>query len=463
MLERVDAARWKFTCVAVPLLTLACGGTTLSNDDASPRGSDAGSTDCVLAREGDVLVRTPAELEALRDHHLVSGDLTVACPDCTTLAPLACLEEVGKLLRIVGSDQLESLQGLSALRRLGVLSQEGGLAIGPERDPLETPGNARLRTLGGLGPLELVAGRVEVRKNPELRDLSGLFGLHQIAGSIFLEDNDALGSLADLSELWSVRGTLEIADNDALVDLTGLGSFVQTTGLGIRDNDALTTLSGLGRFWGQTSDLTVDIANNPLLADVTALENVQGTVRGLTFMNNASLRAVALNSELSIVTSGLVVRNNAVLESFTAPGLTHVDSALQIDSNPLLTTLDLGAPVSVGGLFLMNNGALRDTAAFAEVRLVSNLVLIESNGVLESVRLPELQEVGGDIRIDANPALVGFDLGALRSAESIQLRYNGLLPSCQAAALLTAVPTARESRQCDNAPDECVNECPPPP
>jgi hypothetical protein len=464
MVVRADEARCTLAGgAAVALLLLGCGGTTLSKDDRSTGGSDAGSTTCALSHEGDLVVRTPAELDALRDHRLVTGDLIVDCPDCVTLAPLACLEEVGTMLSIVGCDQLETLEGLSALRRVGLGGDNGGLAIGFYFTPWETSGNAHLRTLDGLGPLEFVEGRIDVQKNPELRDLSGLAGLSNIAASVYLVDNDSLPSLEDLSDLWSVRGVLEIADNDALVDLTGLGSFSHTRGLAIRGNDALVSLSGMNRFWGQSSDLALDVADNPLLTDVTALKNVHGTIRQLGFSGNASLRAVSLNPELAILSSALIVRGNATLESFALPGLTHVGATIDIEENPLLATLDLGAPASIGGLYLLENGALRDTAALAKVRLVTGPVLIENNSLLERVTLPELQEVGSDVRIIANPMLTGWELGALRRAEWIHVIYNQLLPSCVAADLLSSVAMTALSMQCDNALDECATECPPRP
>lgn len=274
---RVRAAKARFTFVhgaAAAALALGCGGTTLSSNDDPRGGGDGGSQPCTLTHAGDLVVRTPAELEALRDHHLVDGNLIVDCPECTTLAPLECLEEVGTMLSIVGCNRLESLGGLSALRRVGLRHSNGGLGIGFYFVPWETSGNARLGTLAGLGPLELVEGRIDVRKNPELRDLSGLVGLEHVAGSVYLADNDALPSLEDLSALQSVSGTLEIADNDALLDLAGLGSFVQSRGLGITGNGALATLAGLDNFWAESSDLVLDISGNPLLVDVTALENV---------------------------------------------------------------------------------------------------------------------------------------------------------------------------------------------
>jgi hypothetical protein len=464
MVVRVDPARWTLVWgAAVALFAAGCGGTALSKDDDSTGGGDVGATTCTLSHEGDLVVRTPAELDALRDHRLVSGDLIVDCPNCTTLTPLACLEEVGTMLSIVGCDQLESLEGLSALRRVGLGDDNGGLAIGFYFEPWETSGNARLRTLDGLGPVEFAEGRIHVQKNPELRDLSGLAGLTNIGASLYLVDNDSLPSLEDLSELWSVRGVLEITDNDALVDLTGLGSFSHARGLGIRGNDALVSLSGLNRFWGESSDLALDVADNPLLTDVTALKNVQGTIRQLGFSGNASLRAVSLNPALAILSSALIVRGNASLASFALPGLSHVGSLLQIEENPLLATLDLGAPASIGGLYLLENGALRDTAAFAEVRVVTNTVLIENNAVLERVTFPELQEVGSDVRINANPMLTGWELGSLRRAASVQVMYNGLLPSCVVADALSSVATTAPSLQCDNALDECANECPPRP
>jgi hypothetical protein len=463
MVARAEESRFTLAYgAAIAALSFGCGGTTLSNNDDPEGGGGLGSQTCTLSHDGDVVVRTAAELKTLRDHHFVSGDLIVDCPDCTTLAPLACLEEVGKMLSIVGCHQLESLEGLSALRRVGLAGSGGGLGIGFYYVPWETAGNARLRTLDGLGPLELVEGRIDVRKNPELRDLSAFAGL-QRAGSLYLEDNDALTSLEDLGALQSLRGTLALEDNDALVDLTGLGTFSQTTVLRISGNDALVTLSGLHGFWGESSNLQIDISNNPALSDVTVLEHVQGTIRELGLRGNPSLRDVSLNPALAILSGWLIVSDNASLESFALPGLTHVASALQNDKNPLLATLDLGAPTSLGSLNLSENGSLRDTAAFAEVRLVTENVVIAGNPLLERVTLPELQEVGERLRINSNPVLAGFDLGALRRAESISVIYNALLPSCRVSELLSSVATTVTPSQCDNAPDECASDCPPRP
>lgn len=464
MAARVDGVALALVRGALAvLLALGCGGTTLSKDDRTGGDPDGGSTACTKAHEGDLVVRTPVELEALRDHRFVSGDLIVDCPDCTTLEPLGCLEEVGKMLSIVGCDQLESLDGLSALRRAGLRDQNGGIAIGFYFVPWETSGNARLRTLDGLGPLELVEGRVDVRKNPELRDLSGLRGLKNIAGALFVVDNDALGSLEDLSELQSTRGAFDVSDNDLLVDLSGLGALDRVLSFSVTGNDALVTFAGLDNFWGTSGSLDVHVSSNPVLEDVTALENLQGTLFGLQFSDNDSLRAVSLNPNLSILSAGLTLTDNLVLESFSAPGLTHVAEGIHIEDNAALTTVDVGAPASIGGLFLRDNGALSDTSTFAEVRVMTDLVLIEGNTVLERVSLPELQEVTADFRIAANPALTGLDLGALRSVERLEVTYNPLLPSCLVQDLLSSVASTGTPLACDNAPDGCAVACPPRP
>jgi hypothetical protein len=455
------------SCASVAALLLGCGGTTLSHDDrtggsgGSGAGAGGGQNACPLSHEGDLVVRTPAELEALRDHRLVDGDLIVDCPECTSLEPLGCLEEVGKMLSIVGCDRLESLEGLSALRRVGLLGDNGGLGIGFFFVPWPTSGNARLRTLDGLGPIEAVDGRIDVRKNPELRDLSALSGMSYLAGSLYVDDNDALASLEDLSELESTRGALHLTDNDALVDLAGLGSFAEASGLNVSENDQLVTLGGLDGFWGRSADLAVEIVNNPLLADVTALKNLSGTLRSVSFRGNASLGEVSLGSYVEILSGSLSVADNTTLRSFTVPGLTHVGQAIHIERNPVLEVLDIGAPVNVLSVAFVGNDALRDTTPFAALRLVSDYVFVEDNALLSQVTLPELQEVL-DLRIQGNPALTSFDLDALRSAERISIAYNENLPSCLVEELLASVPSMFPF-ECGNAADACAIECPPRP
>jgi hypothetical protein len=291
----------------------------------------------------------------------------------------------------------------------------------------------------------------------------GLAGLRHIAGALFVEDNDALTALEDLAELESTRGVVHIADNDGLVDLTGLGSFGRALALWITENDALETLAGLDSFWGQSADLSVGVSNNRALTDVSALGKLEGTLYDIGFSGNASLREIRLHPSLAIVSGALGLSDNAALERFEAPGLTHVGQNINIETNPVLEFLDLGAPTSVGNVMIHGNGALRDTTALADVRIVGNAFVIENNTALERVTMPELQEVSGSLRISANRLLTGFELGALRQAGTVQMTYNSLLPSCLVKELVETIASSSAAQTCGNAPDECAIECPPRP
>jgi hypothetical protein len=447
------------------LVAASCGGSAVSNrseDDGEAGAGATNGTDCPGVREGDVTVTTPAELERLRGVGLVTGDLDVVCAECETLEPLGCLAEVGRMLVITGCDRLESLAGLSRLRRLGLRDENGGLGLGFHFQPFYALGNARLKTLEGLGPLERVEGRVHVFKNPVLADLSGIAAVSDVAGAFYVEENPSLESLESLRGLRSVRAGLSITDNDALVDLTGLEDLWAVGNLAVSNNDSLRTLAGLNDFLELTWTPLIAVLGNPVLEDVSQLSRIGGTLHAIRFTDNAALREIVLSEYIEVIESDLTIRENAGLERFELPGFAY-GGDVSIQRNPALSTLDIGAPIAIGNLSFAENGALFDTSAFDEVRLVDGYVLIDNDPTLERVGLPELQEVTDFLEIRSNASLRELGLDSLRRAEWISITNNPDLPSCVVTQVLSTVTTPSPPMTCENGPDECFTECPPRP
>lgn len=445
------------------LLAAGCGGSAVSHDDgrggAGAPPSDGTELECAGVREGDVTVTTRAELDRLRGVGLVTGDLIVACPECESLEALDCLAEVGKMLAVAGCDRLESLSGLSRLRRLGLLQANGGLGIGFCFAPFEPLGNARLRTLEGLGPLERVEGRVHVFDNPVLGDLAGIAPVLDVAGAFYIEGNPSLESLESLRGLRSVRAGLSVTDNDALVDLTGLDDVWAVGNLAVSNNDSLRTLAGLNDFLDLTWTPLIAVYGNPVLEDVSQLSRIGGVLHGIRFIDNDALGEVVLSESIEIVESDVTIHDNARLERFELPSLAYAGD-ISIQKNPVLSTLDIGAPVALRNLILTENGSMTDTSSFDEVRLAEGYVLIGRNPELETVTLPELQEVSDFFEVSSNPVLTGLDLPAFRSAGRVSISYNPELPSCLVDSVLAAIATESAGLSCDNAPDGCEVACP---
>jgi hypothetical protein len=447
---------------------MGCGSTPAASvherDPVLP-GNDAGrrvdaGPGCGGVVDRDVTVRTPAELEALRGQSLVAGNLIVACPDCETLEPLGCLTEVGLMLSVVGCDRLRSLEGLSALRRLGLAGPNGGLAIGFFFEPWDTHGNAELRTLSGLGPLERAVGRIDVRDNPKLEDLVGIASVRELQGAMFLTHNPSLASLQSLDGL-AVVNSLSIEDNDALVDLHGLEHVVALGLLAIQGNERLATLAGLDHPWQFSESVSqLGIADNPALTDVSALSKITGLNFAVRFLRNSALREVVLSDTIHTLASDLNVQGNSVLERFELPGLAYVDRDVTVADNPALTVVDIGRPLHVGPLTITGNAALPDTRAFEGIRIADGYVRLSDNTALSTASLAEMQEISGYLEVRGNPNLETLDLRALRSAASVTVERNARLSNCAVDPMAARVAAAYPPTVCDNAADSCERICP---
>lgn len=148
--------------------------------------------------EGHALIESEADLASFEGYTEITGFLQIAnSQDLVCLDRLACLEVVGRDLRIQQNAALQSTEGLRNLRKLGA-------AYGPLPDPtIYVAENASLERLRGLGVTRSLIAQLVLWKNPALVAIEGpeLPGLR----SLSLLENPRLESLGSLQADHSVR------------------------------------------------------------------------------------------------------------------------------------------------------------------------------------------------------------------------------------------------------------------
>ena len=268
-----------------------------------------------------------------------------------------------------------SIQGVSRTVPLGALQTISG--------SLEL---TSIRVQDGQGSWKVDGGTlVEVSSNltfseleqfdmPNFQDLTtaGVLAFHNVTFGPDLVHIDELWP-----KLWKVN-TLDITN-------TSLTSFGPTSILLspldatfeayviANANSRLTTLSVIG-YGDNNPTVHVDIHNNNKYLSVDLPDIVTGL---LNVDNVGDLHANALvnlgspNDEFSVQS----ISNNWFTK-LTFPNLTTVHGEVEIDSNPLLSELDLGGLLSVTSLRITNNSALRD------------------------IELPTLQAIGSSLYIE---------------------------------------------------------------
>lgn len=342
----------------------------------------------------------------------------------TNLGPtgLSNLATVGNRLDINGNPQLTSVGTLSSLSSVATI-------FAFQNDPLLTTIDARNAVLGGFyldgdvaltsfrfGSLPSTATTAFIRNSPLLSDIGpdGLSALKNVTGELRV-DGTALTSLGPtgLSNLTSVDGFIRLSNNPLLTSFGSLSQLTRAAYLEVQNDPLLTAIDApnavLGGFY-LDGDVAVTsfrfgplpspisaafIRNSPLLSDIgpdglSALTQVTGELRidgtALTDLGPTGL------SNLTSVGGYLRLRTNPNLASVgSLSQLSHITLGLDVEGDPLLTSLDFPALTSLTELYVATNAGLT------------------------SVSAPLLPALGTSITINGNPALTQIDLAALGS------------------------------------------------
>ncbi len=159
--------------------------------------------------EGDYLISTMEELEAIAGYTKVTGNLTIKEASAslfTNLDALACLTSVEGNLFINTNESLSNIDGVSRLESIGI-----GLLF---------YSNPALTNIDGLSSLNSVDDWVIIFSNAALTTLDGLENISAIGGAIVIVGNAALESV-DMPSLCEINnGTIAEAGLNISNNLT---------------------------------------------------------------------------------------------------------------------------------------------------------------------------------------------------------------------------------------------------
>ncbi|MCF0040673.1 T9SS type A sorting domain-containing protein [Dyadobacter fanqingshengii] len=209
-------------------------------------------------------------------------------------------------------------------------------------------------------------------------------------------------------------------------DCTNLPGDLTITGADIDDLSNLVTLTNVG------GNLLIN--GNPLLENVTGLNNIVAVGGDLEITENEALVSLEALSNVAQVDGSLIIGDNDLLTDLA--GLTSIHDIgvdLIIGANDLLTTLSPLVINSVGrDLQLGFNEALVNLAGLENISTVPGFVEIIGNITLVNLSgLNGLTSIGEDLYIDFNDNLVSLEgLENLKSIDSdLYMEENSSLVS----------------------------------
>lgn len=196
--------------------------------------------------EGDLILRTQADIDALNNYKSINGNLIIGDNDWDTpaaeiynLQALKTIEHISGNIEIKHT-QLTTLDGLSRLKQIG--------------RSLVILTNDHLVALSGLENLNTIGQALTLGNNPSLENINALGQLKNLRNIVFFD----IG-------ITSLKVFHNLEDNQSL-------DFLQ-----IQNCDKLTSLDGLEKITSLSgdSDSNLDILLNDALTDISALSNIK--------------------------------------------------------------------------------------------------------------------------------------------------------------------------------------------
>ncbi|WP_196887832.1 T9SS type A sorting domain-containing protein [Aureivirga sp. CE67] len=308
-----------------------------------------------------------------------------------------------------------------------------------------------ITNLNGLSNLTYIYS-ISIVKTPNLASLQDLENLTGV-GSIYIR-NTNLTSLHGLENLTTITGQLQLHNNDLIQNMDVLTNVTSNLGsLAITDNQILENLDGISNI-GTEIGTTINIRENPVLANLNGLHNIVHIKSALTIEDNDSL--LDLEGLNNVETIGnppttyitfhdLKIKGNANLTNISAlSNLQHVDNHVEISGNGSLTTLEglEGLTVVNGDLRIQTNEVLENLSGIQNITSVKKHFSIIDNPILNSLdSFVNLTEVGGSININKNHALVNLiGLNQLNIANGyLNIRDNDALLTLEGLENITFV------------------------
>lgn len=307
-----------------------------------------------------------------------------------------------------------------------------------------------IRDLDGLTDLVSVTRELKIRTNPNLSSLAGLNALERVDWGIAIVENAKLTSLEGLDSLRTLGRGIEIESNPLLVSLAGLPEALDLLApseegdqmIRIRFNEKLESLDGFPSFGPEQPDLSLFVAENPSLTDISAASYFESLavvwLRGNESLFDVEFSALS-SSGLKIETTKLThldgfgalevadyisIEENSDLQSLA--GLSALSSAevLRVVGNQSMTTLgDFPDLRNIGEFVVSENENLSALGDFSAAVGEPYLVILRDCPLLEDFSgFPEFTRVEENFALSGLPLLK--DLSAFDAIASVERNLN---------------------------------------
>ncbi len=271
----------------------------------------------------------------------------------------------------------------------------------------------------------------------------GVNGVTEITGRLLIgrfdEPYSDITDVSMLSSLTTVGEGVQVLYNENLSDISSLSNLTSVGGIEIAFNPMLNNLSGLQNIEGSLSG-SLSIGHNPLMENIDELHQITEVGQSLIIIFNDNLKNLGGLAAINHVQGEISIAGNP--ELFDAQGLSGITSAgggLVISLNnslielPLFNNESFPGPISIQSneALLSVDGLSQLTSAGASIRIQNNLSLKDLTG------LSGFSTIEAGILIIANNSLenlnglenlTGQVLGLEFSANTLLSDFCGIQP-----------------------------------
>ena len=325
--------------------------------------------------QGDVVLRTQADVDAFCGCEVIEGDLRIGNydgqfeTDIDNLQKLTNLKKVGGNCLIVET-KVKDINSLLKLEYVG--------------KTLTLVKNLALDNIEGLQNIKEVNENLVINGNPKLTNLDGLNQLTRIGQRIQLEQSENLLNIDGLSNLSYVGGiSLEFCPIESVTAFSNIQNS-RLRDLNIINCDNLKSLNGLEFI--DSTDMGIILAANDLLEDINALRNVSylggsPVITSLIIDINPKLSECCAIVHLidddasnGIAAFGSLIRNNAlfcnskeeILQNCQNQPTNPCETTLIQTTNSQLGISNLTAPIEIIKVFDSNYATVYECFADCE-------------------------------------------------------------------------------------------------
>ncbi len=384
-------------------------------------------------------------------------------PSSLTIKNNISLNEISSLgnLASVGTITIDNNDSLTSINSLGSLQTVTYLR------GLKILNNDNLLNISNISTGAANISRITIENNQSLQSISNIdfthtensYTSHSDIESFIIKDNINLTSLSNISVFTLDYGTgtrsqTLVIDNTGLSDLSGLenidyGGFF-TSEIVLKNNKNLISLNGLNfptqvylPSWNRYDYVPdIELENNNLLSDISALSNLLG-VYHLKFKDNSSLTNLnALNPIIEC--QKLTIEGNNGFTNLSGLENINLDTELLLLNTNLIDISQLGLSNDLYSIRIEGNQSITDLSVFSVLKsmnrlgtgtlnIINNSQLTSLNG-LENLHDP----FHGHIKIQNNDILNDFcaftnlfTVGTFTSSSTLSVFGNEYNPNQQ--------------------------------